>query len=167
MAKKPKMILFDWGGTIERHGSQPRDSAYSDAKSTLPELMKDQINLGIVSRLSTSFLMYGAHINGLHRYICAYCGGTNCDKSERIIALCWAFNVKPDEVVFVGDEDGDVMSAKAAGVISVALCKGDAHRAKMTELEPDYLIDSLTDLLRIFGATRDKNVSGVISEDAK
>lgn len=55
-------------------------------------------------------------------------------------------NVKPNEALFVGDGTMDIIAAKSAGVISVAVPTGPFSVDKLLELAPDYLMDSVHSL---------------------
>jgi HAD superfamily hydrolase (TIGR01549 family) len=49
----------------------------------------------------------------------------------------------PDACVFVGDSRADIIAARAAGVISIAIPTGVASRQDLAEEQPQYIIDSL------------------------
>ena len=49
----------------------------------------------------------------------------------------------PDACVFVGDSLADIIAARAAGVISIAIPTGVASRQDLAEEQPQYIIDSL------------------------
>lgn len=51
-----------------------------------------------------------------------------------------------DAAVMVGDTDGDVLAARAAGCASVAVTYGGWSRAELEPLAPDYLIDRFAEL---------------------
>jgi len=48
--------------------------------------------------------------------------------------------------LMVGDTDGDVLAARAAGCASVAVTYGGWSRAELAPLAPDHLIDSFAEL---------------------
>ncbi len=54
-----------------------------------------------------------------------------------------------DGAIIVGDTDRDVLLARAAGCVSVAVTYGGWSRAELAALEPDYLIDRFEELLEV------------------
>jgi phosphoglycolate phosphatase len=64
-----------------------------------------------------------------------------------VIKSLEALDVKPSEVLFVGDSETDIAAGQAAGVKVCAVRYGYGNREKMTALQPDYWIDSLSELL--------------------
>ncbi|TNC80914.1 MAG: phosphoglycolate phosphatase [Oleiphilus sp.] len=56
------------------------------------------------------------------------------------------FECSPDEAVMVGDSSSDILAAKAAGLKSVGVSYGYNHGVSISELKPDLIVDSLTEL---------------------
>lgn len=59
-----------------------------------------------------------------------------------------------DEIVIIGDAVNDVLCAKGYGVKSIITCTGHTPKAKLVELKPDYLFDSLADTEQVLQAIR-------------
>lgn len=57
------------------------------------------------------------------------------------------FGLKPAEALMVGDSRNDVEAARAAGVKVVAVPWGYNHGEPIMAAQPDWLVDSLTELL--------------------
>jgi phosphoglycolate phosphatase-like HAD superfamily hydrolase len=57
--------------------------------------------------------------------------------------------VKPDEVVLVEDSPTGILTGKRAGVYTIAVTTGYCKVKTLADLEPDYLIEKLRDILEI------------------
>lgn len=53
------------------------------------------------------------------------------------------------KVVFVGDNISDIIAAKLAKVKSIGVLSGHASKTELEMIQPDFLIDSVTDIPRI------------------
>ena len=60
------------------------------------------------------------------------------------------FKALPSETVMVGDSANDILAAKAAGVISCAVGYGLESRERIMSYEPDFFIEKISGLKRIF-----------------
>lgn len=69
------------------------------------------------------------------------------DKAEAIGPILASLRVPPDHTLFLGDMVHDVAAAQAAGVRSGALTTGYSHREMLTAAAPDYLFDSLGEVI--------------------
>jgi len=58
-----------------------------------------------------------------------------------------AFNVRPEDVLFVGDSAPDMEAGRRAGVKTAAVTYGYGDREAMRLWEPDYWIDDLRQLI--------------------
>jgi len=65
------------------------------------------------------------------------------------IEIAVRMGAEPREVWMVGDSQGDIATARAAGMVSVGATWGFRSRAELESLGPDYLIDKPTDLLSL------------------
>jgi pyrophosphatase PpaX len=68
---------------------------------------------------------------------------------DGIIAALRVLDIDPVQALMVGDTTADVMSAKAAGVTSVAVTHGFGGRGSLAAARPDYLLDSVPELVDI------------------
>jgi len=55
-------------------------------------------------------------------------------------------NVLPEEAILVGDGVIDIMAARAAGLLSVAVATGPFPSGRLIQAEPDFLLGSVNDL---------------------
>ena len=55
--------------------------------------------------------------------------------------MCSKQNIDPLEVVYVGDEDRDIIAAKKVKIKIIAVTWGFNSKAKLSKEKPDYLVD--------------------------
>jgi len=70
-------------------------------------------------------------------------------KAKHLKAIRKTFSLKPDEMLYVGDELRDVKASQKAGIPIAAVTWGFNSRESLAALQPDYLFDQPTDFLRL------------------
>ena len=87
-----------------------------------------------------SFLRFQGSINDIPR------------KPDPTLALrlCKDMGLLPGDVVFVGDSDADVGTARNAGMIAVGVTWGFRDRAHLVEAAPDVVVDTPAQLMEWF-----------------
>lgn len=68
---------------------------------------------------------------------------------EGIIQALSFFKIQPHEALMIGDADSDIEAGKRAGVKTVAITHGFFDREYLSKYEPDYIIDTLPELLSL------------------
>ncbi len=68
-------------------------------------------------------------------------------KQEKIGHALSKYGFDPSHTYYIGDTTGDIVEAKAAGVLSVAATWGWHSRRKLAGLSPDYIVDNPEELL--------------------
>lgn len=56
--------------------------------------------------------------------------------------MCNKYNINPLEVIYVGDEDRDIIAAKKTKIKTIAVTWGFNTNEKLSRENPDYLVDS-------------------------
>jgi pyrophosphatase PpaX len=69
---------------------------------------------------------------------------------EPIFAALEKFQLKPSEAVYIGDSFHDIVAGRAAGVKTIAAAWGPMPRAELERERPDFMVESIIDLLNIF-----------------
>lgn len=69
---------------------------------------------------------------------------------EPILAALHRLNESAQAAAYVGDSRHDMVAARAAGVRTVAALWGPAPRNELERERPDFIAESITDLLEIF-----------------
>lgn len=120
--------------------------AYPNAKALMEILKAKGIQIGVVTSKMNHVAREHLTLIGLNEYVTHLVGYEDVknhkpDKEpiEKGLSL---YGIKPDEAVYVGDHENDMVAAKAAGVMSCAVSY--SHRLKeMLSVMPDYVVDDL------------------------
>ena len=86
----------------------------------------------------------------------AFIGGPDLGFPEKpdpamVRAALEAMDVPPAETLYVGDMTVDVATARAAGLAVAVVPLGSSTREELEADRPDYLLESLADVLGLFG----------------
>lgn len=65
---------------------------------------------------------------------------------DMLLKLLKEFSVLPSEAIMVGDGKGDVLMARAAGVVPVVVLTGQLSKEEALELKVEHIIPSIADL---------------------
>lgn len=94
---------------------------------------------------------------GLSRYFELVLSGDSLPKKKPdplpLLHACKHFGIQPEQGLLAGDSGNDVKAARAAGMHVVCVSYGYNHGQDVRELNPDAVIDSLTDLPRLVTLT--------------
>jgi HAD superfamily hydrolase (TIGR01509 family) len=71
---------------------------------------------------------------------------------DAVIAALAALRCAPQQALMVGDTAADILAGKAAGIKTCAVTYGFGSLAELQQCQPDYLIDTFSDLVRLVGA---------------
>lgn len=78
-------------------------------------------------------------------------------KEIKINRIINKYRVKPEEILYVGDEVRDIESSQKAGVKIASATWGYNDKELLSESNPDYLIDSISELIEILHKENRKN----------
>ena len=78
-------------------------------------------------------------------------------KEAKISKIMRKEDLRPGEVLYVGDEVRDIQSSQKAGIRVAAATWGYQHRSLLEDARPTYLIDNLRELITIV-----KNLNGAM-----
>lgn len=120
--------------------------AYPNAKELMEILKAKGIQIGVVTSKMNHVAREHLTLIGLNAYVTHLVGYEDVknhkpDKEpiEKGLSL---YGINPDEAVYVGDHENDMVASKAAGVMSCAVSY--SHRLKeMLAVMPDYVVDDL------------------------
>ncbi len=68
---------------------------------------------------------------------------------EMIEKVVKSFNLKLENVLFVGDARNDILAAKNAGIVSAIVLTGVLNRKAAKELNPDFIFPDITNIAKI------------------
>jgi phosphoglycolate phosphatase len=70
-------------------------------------------------------------------------------KSKHLKAIRKTFSLRPEQMLYIGDEIRDVKASQKAGIPVAAVTWGFNSRASLATSAPDYLFDQPADFLRL------------------
>jgi len=70
-------------------------------------------------------------------------------KAKHLKAICKTFSLKPEELLYIGDELRDVKASQKAGVPIAAVTWGFNSRESLAASAPTYLFDTPADFLQL------------------
>jgi phosphoglycolate phosphatase len=72
-------------------------------------------------------------------------------KAKHLKAIRKTFSLKPEELLYIGDELRDVKASQKAGIPIAAVTWGFNSRESLAASAPNYLFDTPSDFLRLLG----------------
>jgi len=128
------------------------------ARESLVELKRRGYLIAVVTSKGRELATRGMRLCGLESLIdsSVFLEDTKTHKPnpEPILAAIERLDIEPSGAAYVGDSRHDLRAARAAGVQSVAALWGPAPRSVLEDERPDFLAESITDLLTIFNQSR-------------
>ena len=70
---------------------------------------------------------------------------------DAVIAALAALRCAPQQALMVGDTTADILAGKAAGLQTCAVTYGFGSLAELQHCQPDYVIDTFSDLVKLVG----------------
>jgi len=128
--------------------------SFKDVRRVLIELRMRGYSIGVVSSKSRELGLRGLRLFSLHDLVdsSVFLEDTDSHKPHAapVLAALRRLDAEASLAAYVGDSPHDIISARGAGVRSVAALWGPATRAELESERPDYLAESFSDLLEIF-----------------
>ncbi|MFC2017931.1 HAD family hydrolase [Chloroflexota bacterium] len=121
------------------------------AKEALQKLREMELKMGIVTaRMSPKDVKRREIVRlGISQYIDAMVTGAEAERKPAPGSLLECINrlgLSPAECVMVGDSRVDVLTGRAASVMTIVIPNGVASRETLSGYNPDVMLDSLDDL---------------------
>ncbi len=110
--------------------------------------LKKDYKIGILSSNSKEIIndtLKEYDIENLFEFV--YSESSLFGKHSVLKRMCSKHNIDPLEVIYVGDEDRDIIAAKKANLKSIAVTWGFNSKEKLSKESPDYLVDSPMQIL--------------------
>ncbi|MDD5093558.1 MAG: HAD family hydrolase [Dehalococcoidia bacterium] len=130
----------------------PLVSIFPEVIGVLEELQSRRMALGVASNIPSVFLREHLRKFDLERYFTAIVGQEDCDEQKPspkpILAALGKLGVRPQEAMYVGDMEEDLVAAKAAHTLATAIVRDRSYhpRWRLQRQNPHYLISDLTQL---------------------
>ncbi len=126
---------------------------FPGVKTLLKTLRQMGYKIGIVSNNFQNHIENALKEAGLIKHIDAVVGvnGTKKLKPDptQIFKCMKKLGSTPEETVYVGDMEVDVLAAKAAGVRMVAATYGVHSEERLSRFNPDYMVSSPKEILNV------------------
>jgi HAD superfamily hydrolase (TIGR01509 family) len=130
-------------------------SVFVGITNVLQELRRRGYQLGVASNKSKTRINADMEFLGLRHYFDAF--ATSEDTVERkpdpapLLKLATKLHVAPQECAYIGDYPGDIIAAKAAQMMAVAVLWGNVYEpAALLAEEPDQTVRQPQELLSLF-----------------
>ncbi|HCU23349.1 MAG TPA: hypothetical protein DF698_10860 [Candidatus Atribacteria bacterium] len=135
---------------------QPEDIIINpESYELLDHLVKRNIQIGIVTnrRLAKKLIAKLPFSVPFDIVIDLSLGIQPKPSPEGVLYAIAQLKVSPQEVIFVGDTHYDIIAGKSAGVSVVGYSQGIHEREILKEFHPDWMFDSLNEILTILERT--------------
>jgi HAD superfamily hydrolase (TIGR01549 family) len=125
---------------------------FPDVKECLTTLRQRGIKLGLVSATPSELLWPALNELKLVSFFKVIIGNAPKPSPLPIYQACKIIGIEPKCVVYVGDMEEDMICARRAGAIPVAICRENGNYHDKTKLEaqnPTYVINDLRELVSL------------------
>jgi len=124
----------------------------------IPELLQEICLAGHASAIVTSaprsycqqVLVQQGWQDLIATSVCYHCTRLHKPQPQPVQEALSRLKISPDAAVMIGDENIDVLAARAAGTMSVGALWGALDPAGLAAARPDFLVDTVQDLRRLF-----------------
>lgn len=113
--------------------------------------LKNDYKIGIVSSNSEEIIidtLKEYNIDTLFEFV--YSDSSLFGKHLVLKKMCSKYKINPLEVIYVGDEDRDIIAARKAKIKTIAVTWGFNSKERLSRENPDYLVDSPMQILEVF-----------------
>ncbi len=128
---------------------------FSEVKDVLQELKKKRFFLGVASNIPSTFLREHLTNFDIYSYFDVITGQEDCDEQKPspkpIICTVEKLGVNPQEAMFIGDMEEDIIAGKRANAVTAAIVRDEGYhpRWRLERQNPDFIISDLRELLTI------------------
>lgn len=112
------------------------------AREFLQQAQREQRRMFVLSSAPASAVVAQAHQFGIHEYFEAIHAGI-VDKKHYLPDLMARHQLRPQDLLYIGDMEHDVESARHHGIFSIAVLTGYDHHDVLDRCNPDILLPDL------------------------
>lgn len=149
--KVDEMIELYRDFNISKHDSMV--VAFDGVVETLKTLKEEGYKLAIVTSKLKKVAKMGTELTKIDEFFDVFVGHDDVKEHkpnpESLLLAMAKLGSKPEETMMIGDNFHDINAAKAAGTVSVGVAWSIRGREYIESYHPDYVIDSIQDLLEI------------------
>jgi phosphoglycolate phosphatase len=145
--KIPKMVLHFASKLNTKH-----DIPLYPEMLPIIQKLSSVYRLGIVSSNSEEIIRQClAKYQVEHLFDFVYSQSSIFGKHLVFKSMCKKHKLNPAEILYVGDEDRDIIACKKATIRSIAVCWGFNSEKRLREVNPDYLITTPKEIMDVLG----------------
>jgi HAD superfamily hydrolase (TIGR01549 family) len=133
----------------------PSVGVFPEVNDVLQELKKRKMILAVASNIPTLFLREHLRKFKIDGYFDTVTGQEDCDEQKPspkpILVTIEKLGAKPQESMYVGDMEEDIIAGKRANAMTAAIVRNESYhpRWRLERQKPDFLISSLRELLLV------------------
>lgn len=146
-----KMIKVYREYNIYHHDSMC--NVFEDIPEMLKELKENKIKCAVVTSKKRDVAMKGLIISDILEFMDVVITPEDTEKhkpeAEPALKACKKLNLKPEEVIMVGDSPYDLLCGKNAGCLSCGVEYTEISLDELKKVNPDYMIKEPLELLEI------------------
>ena len=150
-AKTEELIQAYRSWNLANHDRLSKE--FDGVNETLKELKKRGMKMAIVSTKRNNMLWKGLDLLAIGELFDTVIGLDDVTAPkpdpEPILLALERLGSTPEESIMIGDNSHDILGGKNAGVRTAGVAWSIKGEAFMRELEPDYILHHISDLLRI------------------
>ena len=128
--------------------AQPSAKPFAGLESSLKWIKDKNITTAIISTQQNIITDRLLKQYNLHRYFDFHLGGV-ADKTEVLQNLVKKLKIKPEQAMYVGDQDSDMRFAKNAKCVAVGFTQGVHSKEKLQKAGAEYFIKNFTELIKL------------------
>lgn len=129
--------------------------AFPGVSEVLAELHRQQVPMAVVTSKFEELALRGLRLSGLEPYFSAIVTQEQCQQHkphpEPVQRGVAALGLAPADCLMVGDSPFDIISGRAAGCQTAAVCWTEVGWQAVAEAKPDYILDDVRKLITIAG----------------
>jgi len=126
-----------------------KTKVYEGVVETL-EILQNRYKLAIVTNKPSRFTKPLLREFDLDRFFTTVVGGDDLDVKKPhpkpLLHCCKQCEVEPKDALMVGDSKNDILSAKSAGIDTIAVSYGYNYDIPISEFKPDIVVDRFSDI---------------------
>ncbi|MFC1925734.1 HAD family hydrolase [Chloroflexota bacterium] len=129
---------------------------FPEVEKVLQELKGRGVTLGVASNIPSFFLREHLREFNIDGYFDVVTGQEDCDEQKPspkpIVITLEKLGFQPEESMYVGDMEEDIIAGKRAGVFTAAIVRDESYhpRWRLERQEPDFFISDLRELLPVY-----------------
>jgi pyrophosphatase PpaX len=148
---------YDIGKLCETHRTFQAENLslsvpFPNTHKTLKELKDAGVKTAAITTRSKRTSIKTLATSGLADYFDVILSGEDVERPkphpEALLKVLKQLEIQPEKAVMVGDTEADILAGKSAGTKTIGVSYG-FHGFKIAEVNPDFIIDDIADLLPV------------------